>query len=294
MSHRRFALNGEIRLMDDSLRQSIPGTFIKLPDGFTWYELAGPANGRPVIFINGFSVPHYLWDHNFKPLADAGLRVLRFDHFGRGWSDRPDLDYSPDLFDRQIIDLIHSLDINTPVSLVGSSMGGIVASIFAVRHPELVDRLVLLDPAGVMPPPEFPKSLLLVPVLGELIMHLTGSRTLPSGMAEDLLYPDRFPQYVSDYLPQMEIAGFKRAVLSTFRSGILWNERAVYEQLGKLDIPVLLVWGEHDQTVPLACGEEILKMLPRAEWWVIDDTGHVPHYEHADVLNPMMVEFLNG
>ncbi len=182
MTHRRFALNGETLQLDDDLRKTIPGTFVKLPDGMTWYELAGPADGQPVVFLNGYSVPHYLWDHTFQPLADAGFRVLRFDHFGRGWSDRPNVTYGPDLFDRQIVHLLHALNIQTPVSLVGSSMGGLVAAIFADRHPELVNKLVLIDPAGMMPEPTYPQSLLMVPIVGELILHLTGDRTLPAGM----------------------------------------------------------------------------------------------------------------
>ena len=273
MTHRRFALNGETLHMDDALRSTIKGTFVRLPDGMTWYELAGPADGKPVIFVNGYSIPHYLWDHTFQPLADAGFRVLRFDHFGRGWSDRPNVDYGPDIFDRQITDLIHALNFPSPVNLVGSSMGGLVASIFTDRHPELVDKLVLIDPAGMMDPPTYPKSLLMVPVLGELIMHLTGDRTIPAGMAEDLLYPHLSPEYVADYLPQMKIAGFKRAILSTMRSRMLFNQRAVYERLGQTDRAILLLWGDHDLTVPMSVGREMLKLLPRAEWRVIEETG---------------------
>ncbi len=294
MIQRRFALNGETLQLDDALRATIPGTFIRLPGGMTWYELAGPADGKPVVFVNGYSIPHYLWDHTFRPLVEAGLHVLRFDHFGRGWSDRPDVDYGPDLFDRQLVDLIKVLGLPTPVSLVGSSMGGIVASIFADRHPDLVDKLVLVDPAGMMNPPTYPKSLLLVPVIGELIMHLTGDRTIPAGMAEDLLYPVKFPEYVAKYLPQMKIAGFKRAILSTMRSRMLFNQFDIYERLGKTDKSILLLWGRYDQTIPLAIGEEISKLLPQADFRVIEDAGHVPHYERPDVVNPMMVEFLKG
>ena len=66
MTHRRFALNGETLQLDDALRSTIKGTFVRLNDGMTWYELAGPVDGKPVIFINGYSIPHYLWDHTFS------------------------------------------------------------------------------------------------------------------------------------------------------------------------------------------------------------------------------------
>jgi pimeloyl-ACP methyl ester carboxylesterase len=292
MTQRRIALNGETLQLDDDLRKTIPGTFVKLPDGMTWYELAGPANGQIVVFLNGYSVPHYLWDHTFQPLADAGFRVLRFDHFGRGWSDRPNVEYGPDLFDRQIIDLLQALDIKSPINLVGSSMGGLVAAIFADRHPERVDKLVLIDAAGMMPPPTFPNSLLMQPILGELIMHLTGDRTLPTGMAGDLLYPDLTPEYVTNYLPQMKIIGFKRAILSTLRTRMLFDSRPVYKRLGQTDQPILMLWGDHDLTIPMSVGLEMLKLLPRADWRTIEETGHVPHYELPDVVNAILVEFL--
>jgi pimeloyl-ACP methyl ester carboxylesterase len=292
MTRRRFAFNRETIQLDDTERVTIPGSFIKLSDGYTWYEQVGPIIGKPVLFVNGYSVPHYLWDHTFQPLADAGFHCLRFDHFGRGWSDRPDVDYAPDLFDRQIVDLLQALHMETPVSLVGSSMGGLVASIFANRHPELVDRLVLIDPAGMMNLPVYPQSLLLTPVLGELILALSGHRTLPAGMAEDLLYPERIPEYVTEYLPQMQIEGFRRAILSTLRSGMLFNNRSVYEKLGQADLPVMLLWGRFDRTIPLSIGEEVHKILPNADWRVIEDAGHVPHYERPELVNDMLVNFL--
>lgn len=292
MPQRRFALNGETLVLDDALRSTIPGTFIDLSGGRTWYELAGPVDGPPVVFINGYSIPHHLWDKNFHALAEAGFRVLRFDHFGRGWSDRPDVTYDENLFDKQILDLLDALHFSGKVNLVGSSMGGIVASIFTTRHPERVSRLVLFDPAGTMDKPHFPKSLLLIPGIGDLVMHLTGSRTLPAGMAEDLLHPERYPEYVEKYLPQMKITGFKRAILSTFRSGLLFERRAVYERLSALPLPVLLVWGRFDRTIPLATGEGLRRLMPSARWRVIEDAGHVPHYERPDVVNPLLVDFL--
>jgi pimeloyl-ACP methyl ester carboxylesterase len=292
MPHRRFALNRETLVLDDALRSAIPGTFIDLPGGRTWYELAGPVDGIPVVFINGYSIPHHLWDNNFNALAEAGFRVLRFDHFGRGWSDRPEVTFDENLFDQQILDLLNALRITGKVSLVGSSMGGIVASIFSIRHPERVNRLVLLDPAGTMDKPRWPKSLLLIPGIGEMVMYLTGDRTIPAGMAEDLLRPERYPEYVEKYLPQMKIAGFKRAILSTYRSGLLFDRRDVYERLAKMTLPILLVWGRHDATIPLATGEEVRRLMPAARWWVIEDAGHVPHYERPDVVNPLLVDFL--
>jgi len=276
---------------DDPL-SAVSGTFLQLPDGRTWYELAGPANGKPVVFVNGYSIPHYLWDHNFAALAEAGFRVLRFDHYGRGWSDRPDVKYDDALFDRQIVNLLDALGIRGKVCLVGSSMGGIVAANFADRHPERVERLVLIDPAGMMPKPRWPKSLLLIPGIGELVMRLTSDDTLAANMADDLLYPQLQPEYVEKYKPQMTIPGFRRAILSTYRSGLLFDRRDVYERLGKTNIPILMMWGDHDLVIPMDAGMEMLQLMPKTRWWVIEETGHVPHYEVPGVVNPLLIDFL--
>jgi pimeloyl-ACP methyl ester carboxylesterase len=175
---KHFSLNGETTNLDDRLRSKDPDHFIKLPDGFTYYETAGPLSGPPVVFINGFSIPVYLWEHTFLPLAEAGMRVMRFDLFGRGFSDRPNINYGPDLYDRQLLNLLQILNFKTPINLIGSSMGGIVSSIFTDRHPELVDKLILIDPAGMMEPSSHVLSILNYPIIGEIILGLFGEKLL--------------------------------------------------------------------------------------------------------------------
>lgn len=288
------SLNGETIVLDDQVRSSAPGKFINLPNGMTYYEQEGPVYGAPVVFINGFSIPVYLWDHNFVPLAQVGFRTLRFDLFGRGYSDRPNIHYGPDLFDRQLLTLLDALKIKTPVHLIGSSMGGIIATIFTDRHPDLVKKLILIDPAGMMAPPSFPVSAISVPIIGEVIMNLFGNKFLLPGMEKDLLHPEAFPEYLAHYLPQMEIKGFKRALLSTLRSRMLYHQRDVYLRVGQQERSILLLWGKEDQTIPLSMGEQVKEALPRADFRIIDQAGHVPHYELPDLVNPILIDFLKN
>ena len=126
----------------DSVRQAASGRFAHLSDGFTHYEIAGVGSSRTVVLIHGFSVPYYLWDKTFDPLARAGFCVLRYDLYGRGLSDRPNEHYNADLYDRQLSELLTSLRVQTPVDLVGASMGGLIAVTFAARHPGKVRTLL--------------------------------------------------------------------------------------------------------------------------------------------------------
>ena len=85
-----FQFRDETEELNAETRKDAPGKFVELPNGFTHYDLAGSRAGRLVILVHGFSIPYYIWDPTFHALADAGLHIIRYDLFGRGFSGRPD------------------------------------------------------------------------------------------------------------------------------------------------------------------------------------------------------------
>src|SRR5262245_47749978 len=92
----------ERRDLDDAARAALPGQFVKLSDGYTHYEISGPPDGRVVVLAAGFSVPYYIWDPTFSALTAGGFRVLRYDYYGRGYSDRPDIAFNDEMYVRQL------------------------------------------------------------------------------------------------------------------------------------------------------------------------------------------------
>jgi pimeloyl-ACP methyl ester carboxylesterase len=109
-------LPDESLTLSEETRAALGGSFIALPEGVTHYELGGPPDGRPVVLVHGFSVPLYIWGPTFEALVGAGFRVLRYDLFGRGYSDRPPVKNNVDLFDGQLHALLDALEIPSPVS----------------------------------------------------------------------------------------------------------------------------------------------------------------------------------
>src|SRR6185436_7138871 len=109
------ARNPERLTLDDTTRGQAPGKFVRLTDGTTHYRVDGPDSGRVVVLAHGFSVPLYIWDSTANALASAGFRVVRYDAYGRGWSDRPDIEYSDKVYERQVVELLDSLKINGKV-----------------------------------------------------------------------------------------------------------------------------------------------------------------------------------
>ncbi|MCB0280698.1 MAG: alpha/beta fold hydrolase, partial [Calditrichaeota bacterium] len=92
--------------LNSSSRTIAPGEFVLLPDGYTHYQESGNKDTTTVILVHGFSVPYYIWDNTFKSLVDSGFHVIRYDLFGRGYSDRPEAEYSYDFFADQLNHLI--------------------------------------------------------------------------------------------------------------------------------------------------------------------------------------------
>lgn len=289
-----FLLDQETLDLTDEVQQKAPGSFLRLPDGIVHYELAGPSptrtDVRTVVLVHGFSVPYYIWDPTFEALVGAGFRVLRYDLYGRGYSDRPDATYDADLYDRQLLGLIEGLGINGPVDLAGLSMGGPIVVTFADRRPERVRALVLVDSAYHGARSAGP--LTLTPYLGEFLMTVSTAPSLPRSQLTDFYDPSRFPDWPDKYRVQMQYKGFQRALLSTLRHFAVRDVEAEFARVGKSGRPVLLLWGEADQTVPVAVTKEILKVIPHAELHVIEEAAHLPHYERAEVVNPILIDFL--
>jgi pimeloyl-ACP methyl ester carboxylesterase len=288
-----FPFIGETLQLNAETRAQLPGEFVELPDGVVHYEFGGLEGGLPVVLVHGFSVPYFIWDPTFSALAKAGFRVLRYDLYGRGYSDRPHLHYDLDLFTRQLDCLLDALGIERPVDLAGLSMGGPIAAGFAVRHPKRVRRLVLVDPVVVSLRP-FPAGLKLamIPGLGELFFSLVGTGQLLKSMAGDFFDSRQVEEFFERYRPQMAYKGFKRAILSSLRNGMLDGAPEIYEALGQQSRPVLFLWGREDRTVPFDHSQIAREAVPQAVFHAIEQAGHIPHYERAEAVNPILIDFL--
>ncbi len=270
--------------MNDEARKNVAGQFIKLTNGVTHFQTGGPDTGKVVILVHGFSVPYYIWDATFDSLAKSGFHVVRYDEFGRGYSDRPDAKYGPALYRAQLYDLITALKLRTPVSIAGLSFGGPGAADFAVNHPDMVDKIILVDPAyggARLDKSEF---------VANYEMALNHEQQA-AGQSEDFKYPEKFPGWADKYKVQMQYKGFRHALISTrkhFYGDIITSN---YKLLGSLQKKVLLVWGKEDKAVPFHFSDS-LRNLVSADFFPVDDAAHLPHLEKPGLVNQKIISFL--
>jgi pimeloyl-ACP methyl ester carboxylesterase len=287
-----FPYLGETKELDEATRASAPGSFVQLSNGYTHYELSGPADAQPVVLVHGFSVPYFIWDPTFAFLTESGFRVLRYDLLGRGYSDRPRVHYDIDTFCQQLKELLDKLGLEK-IYLIGLSMGGPISASFTTRHADKIEKLVLVDPAGVRPV-TFARILkgATAPGFGELAFGLFGRGYMASSVKSDFYDPAHIKEFVNKYMLQMKYKGFMRAIVSTIRNGMLGDFSATYREIGEQGIRTMLLWGRDDRTVPFSHSENLVAAIPQVELHAFDNCGHLPHYEKPDEVNPLLLEFL--
>ena len=278
------ANNIETKIMNNEARKNVPGQFIKLTGGVTHYETGGPDTGKVVILVHGFSVPYYIWDVTFDSLVKNGFHVVRYDEFGRGYSDRPHVKYDPVLYRTQLQDLIISLKLKTPVSLAGLSFGGPVVTDFAVNNPSLVDKLILVDP------PYSSMKLNKSEFVANYEWALNHEKQA-NDQLKDFKYPDQFPGWVDKYKVQMHYKGFRHALISTRKNYYGDIQVSNYKRLDGLQKKVLLIWGREDTSVPFHFSDSIRKAV-QVEFFPVDDAGHLPHLEKPGLVNQKIISFL--
>ncbi len=283
---------GDSVVLDSAARAQLPGNFIELEDGVLSYYLKGPEDGEKVVLVHGFSTPKFVWDNNIDVLTDAGYRVLAYDHYGRGFSDRPKITYNQELYTRELLNLLNALAITEPVTLVGYSMGGGNVIGFAASYPQRVKKLILIAPVGNMPKPSGLMSLASLPLIGEWLMNVVYREALLEGIRKDADAGQGTPGMLQNFAAQLQFKGYTDALLSTLRNYPMADLSDDYARVGASGIPVYAIWGTLDSTVPFS-GAELAKIeIPGLEIFPIEGAEHSVTYARAGLVNNILLDVL--
>lgn len=285
---------GEIRVLDENARANAPNAFIRLSAGQTHYAISGPHEGRFVVLIHGIAGPMGIWGALAHSLVINGFRVLYYDLFGRGFSDRPVSTYDIDLFVTQLRDLLSELSLPVPFTLVGWSLGGMISVSYAARYPGEVDQLVLIAPAGIEVSLPTISKIGMLPVLGDIIMSVLGRRIVLRSVINGLYRKDLEGVFLSLVSDQMRYRGYLRAFLSTMRSCGKKDVSETYRKAGSDNLPVLLISGTEDPSIPSSVHTRLRELIPNLKHHEIEKSGHFPHYERREEVAARIIEFLHS
>lgn len=241
--------------------------------------------GPVVVLLHGLGGNSANWAFNFAALSQK-YRVIAPDQIGFGRSDKPFMSYRVQTYVDFLDKFLEGLSVER-ASLVGNSMGGWIAALYALKYPKRVERIVLADAAGFAPPKEFDLSTLsgLNPSTREQTRYL-----LNLVFFNPLLKSDA---NVDATLAARISAGDGYTIQSLVES-IYRNEDMLDGKLAGVKVPTLIIWGREDGLVPLAReGEKFKKEMPSAQFVVFEQCGHVPQVEKAAEFNAAVLKFLS-
>jgi pimeloyl-ACP methyl ester carboxylesterase len=229
------------------------------------------------------------WDQQVQALTAAGFSVLRYEAFGRGYSDRPDVTYDQDLYQSQLRELADRLGLSEPFDLIGLSLGGGTAVNFTARHPERVDKLVLISPLiNNFKVPSF----FGIPVLGEFLARLAGVRVITSRFASLVENHPESEKYTRLFVEQTTYKGFQRSILSMLRNNAVGDYRGAYQAVGRQKRDVLLVWGTGDTEVTRKMIDDIQSFIPEVTFKPVEGVGHGIVFQKPETVNKLIINFL--
>ena len=216
------------------------GDWVELSRGNIYFEWFLPDDSKEIkgtmVLVHGFSTPSFVWGGLINNFTSSGYKVLVYDHFGRGYSERPRIKYDKDLYLETLRELIESQQIKDQVHLVGYSMGGPIVGFYAETYPQDTKSATLIAPAGFSKSIPDMKSWTTMPIVGDWFWRVFSDRLYGIGNMSETQYSedplsineDRFLPLFQD---QLRFRGFNESLLSTIRHFNLFDVRKMYVSL---------------------------------------------------------------
>ncbi|MBS7564514.1 alpha/beta hydrolase [Mucilaginibacter sp. Bleaf8] len=247
----------------------------------TAYLSAG--SGDVVVCLHGAGAGAVTWYPSIGALAKS-FRVLAPDIVGYGESDKPNAPYDRPYFSKWLSDFLTGMDISR-AHVVGLSQGGAIALQFAIDYPTKVDKLVLVDAAGLGAKVSF------WPFVGMVWMN-----SFPSTVANRFNSPyilhkpeNRDPNHSLYSIAVLKDRGGKNAFKQGRGAAV---SEIPEESLRQIKNETLIIWGKDDRLFSAKCGERAANIMPYAKCCLIENAGHLPHMDQPEAFNKILIDFL--
>ena len=256
---------------------------------YTDHAPIGASNGT-AIFIHGSGPGASGWSnfkHNVSAFQEAGYRCIVYDQWGYGKTSKPqDVDHTLDFFVDGLVSLMDSADVSNAV-VVGNSLGGAVALGLALRHPERVEKLILMAPGGI----ESREDYFSMPGIQAMVKYPMGSPEFTKEVLAQLLTQLVYdPANVDD-----ELVDERWATLETQNAHVLATMQIpdLSDQLASIDINTLVFWGTEDRFCPASGTWKILQMKGSVQAELVNYCGHWVMSEYPELFNERCLSFLS-
>ena len=247
----------------------------------TAYLTAG--SGYPVIFLHGAGAGAITWYPTIGSVSEK-FQVIAPDSIGYGESDKPNAPYDRPFFSKWLKGFLTELKISK-AHIVGLSQGGAIALQFTIDNPDMVDKLILVDSAGLGAKVPF------WALIGTIWMNNFPSSLANRFNAKFILHnpANRDPNHSLYSIAVLREKGGKNA----FRQGRgAAVTKIAIEFLNQIKNKTLIIWGENDRLFPIEYGEMATKFISNSKFHPIQNAGHLPHMDQPEIFNKTLMDFL--
>ncbi len=273
----------------DEYRQGSEYKFAKLSQGITAYMDIGNKDDPAIIVIHGATLPSEGFIGFCSGLSAKGYRVICYDQYGRGYSDRPITNYNMQLYTEQLRELLDFLDIKDAI-LYGSSMGAPIAINFSNNYSERILAIGLQVP--LVHSDSKVLGLIKVPVVGNLFLRTFGI-PFAKNRAEQWAHENEGQEeFINRYITQLSLPGTEYSLLSSIRNIANKDFLPDYKVFSELNIPIHIAYASDDDEIDPKTVNDVLKLIPDADTFVFTG-GHGGGGVIVNKLTDLFSDFLS-
>jgi len=246
--------------------------------------------GRPLLLVHGFPLDHSMWRFQFEVLA-RDYKVIAPDLRGFGQTTRGTASVSMKQFAEDLVGLLEALSINDPVTYCGLSMGGYIGWEFWRNFPDRLCRLIQCDTRSIG------DTELIARGRRQMAGRITEQGPNGSALAAETMIPKLFSEYSAQAVPE-RVSQLKKVIANSDHQMIAETQLALATRadvttwLPDIDIPALLICGEHDAISPAEEMKVIADAMPNVKLEIIENVGHMAPLEHPLAVNNVIRQFL--
>lgn len=252
--------------------------------------------GDPIVLVHGIPTSSFLWRDMIEELSTHG-RVIALDLPGFGFSDPPpDGDYGISNYAHVLGRFLEALSIEQ-ATLVCHDLGGPISLTYALRHPNKYKRLIILDTFLHRDLPPWPLSMKMAKIrpIGELFLLIWGKTIFRAGLEDGVIDKSRISDGIVKryYMPDGNPDKLNRSMLGTLRIDYMKDLEFIEENLGAIQKPTLILWGEKDKYLPISLGDRINKDIMGSQMERIQNCGHFIQEDQPELATKIIVAFMN-
>jgi len=261
---------------------TIAEKFISIQENKIRYFEYGTSSNT-VMFVHGLGASAERWE-TVIPYFKENYRVIALDLPGFGLSDKPSIDYTIDFFVKTLSEFIIKLGIKNNV-MIGSSLGGQITTEFAISEPQLINKMILVSPSGVVNYSTPALDAYIAAAISPIQKNVMNAFSMMGGLNKEVE-----SKTVTEFIQRLNMPNAKKAFLSAIMSNK--ESKITCEKLANVSVPSLVIWGDSDPVIPKENADLFFSCIKNCKFTEMKKCGHTPFVDEPEKFSKIILEFL--